>query len=182
MDSIVPAKISAGLTFSKLVTLTGYPATEWVLSVALRGPGVIDMTGTAEGNQHRLEADATTTAAFVPGHYAYSARVKRGIYVVEVDFGTVNVLADLVQTSGGQDMRTHARITLENIRAVIENRATQDQQRYQIGTNNSNRELWRTPMADLLKLETMYAARVRAEEAKARGENIFGRQVRMRLG
>lgn len=182
MDRIVPAKIKAGLTFSELKTLTGYPAPDWVLSVVLRGPAVIDLTGTAEGSQHRLAATATATAGFAPGHYAYSARVARGDVVVEVDFGTVEVLADLSQSSGGQEVRSHARIVLDNIRAVIENRATQDQQKYTIETSNGRRELWRTPLPELLQLETLYAARVSAEHARANGKNIFGRQVRMRLG
>ena len=181
MDCIVPAKIKAGLTFSVLATFAGYRAPEWVLSVSLRGPGVINLTATADGTQHRLSATATETAAYLPGHYAFSARVTRGEDVIEVDFGTTEILPDLAQSSGGEDMRSHARITLDNIRAVIENRATQDQQRYQIGSGTSSRELWRTPMADLLALESRYAARVAQEEAKAGGNNIFGRQIRMRL-
>lgn len=181
MDAIVPAKINAGLTFSKLVTLTGYRAPDWQLEAILRGPGVINLVATAEGPQHRLASTASDTAAWAPGLYAYAVRATRTDgTVVQIDAGTTEVLPDLAQSSGG-DMRSHARITLENIRAVIENRATQDQQRYVIETGNSKRELWRTPLADLLKLEAIYAARVKAEEAKASGKSIFGQTVRMRL-
>ncbi|WP_290872036.1 hypothetical protein [Aquabacterium sp.] len=176
MNGILPPTIGAGLTFSTLATLTAYPASDWVLSVSLRGPSAIDLTATADGIQHRLEASATATAEYLPGLYAYSARVTDGSAVVEVERGTITVLPDLAQSTGG-DMRSHARIVLDNIRAVIEKRATQDQQRYTI----NNRELWRTPISDLLKLETLYASRVRAEETAARGNKNFGTQVLMRL-
>lgn len=176
MDRIIPAKISAGLTFSQLATLAGYPAPDWVLTVALRGPSSINLTATPEGTLHRLEATATATSSYLPGLYAYSARASRGGVVVSVDEGTTEVLADLAQSVGG-DMRTHNRIVLDNIRAVLEKRATQDQQRYSI----NNRELWRTPLPELMKLETTYAARVRAEEARANGKSVFGGTIRMRL-
>ncbi|WOH61914.1 hypothetical protein [Bradyrhizobium sp. BWC-3-1] len=181
MNDILPAKISAGLTFSKLVTLTCYPATGWQLSLSLRGPSVIDLAGVADGVQHKLEASADTTAAWTPGLYVYSARVSADGVVIEVDAGTVEILADVAQLPAGGDMRSHNRIVLENIRAVIEKRATQDQQRYLISTPNGPRELWRTPLKDLLLLEQTYLARVRAEDAAARGGNVFGREVRVRL-
>lgn len=176
MEGIVPAQIKAGLTFSKLVTLTAYPASSWTLIVALRGPSVIDLAATQSGTQHRLAATAAQTAAYAPGLYAYTARVSRDDDVVEVESGTVTVLADLTQSTGG-DMRSQNRIALDNIRAVIANRATLDQERYTI----NNRELWRTPIADLLKLEAYYAARVQQEDAKARGKFAFGRVIRVRL-
>jgi hypothetical protein len=181
VNDILPAKINAGLTLSKLVTLAGYPATGWQLSVSLRGPAAIDLEGVADGVQHLLEASAATTAAYVPGLYVYSARVSADGVVIQVDAGSVEVLADLAQMPAGSDVRSHNRIVLENIRAVIEKRATQDQQRYVISTPNGPRELWRTPIKDLLLLESTYLARVRAEDAAARGGNVFGREVRVRL-
>ena len=172
MDGIVPAEIKAGLTFSNLVTLTAYPAPDWALSVVLRGPAVINLAATADGVQHKLATTAAQT-----GLYAYSARVTRGDDVVEVESGTVTVVADLAQQDAGGDMRSHNRKVLDSIRAVIEQRATVDQERYRI----NNRELYRTPLEELRKHEAFYAARVAAEEAKARGKSLFGRKVRMRL-
>lgn len=176
MADIVPSEIKAGFTFSNLVTLTAYPAPDWVLSVALRGPGVIDLVATAEGSQHRLAATATATADYLPGLYAYSARVTRDDDVVEVESGTTTVLPDLAQSEGG-DMRSLNRIALENIRAVIAKRATLDQERYRI----NNRELYRTPISELIKLESFYANRVDLEDTKARGQSVYGRKIRMRL-
>lgn len=181
MNDILPAKISAGLTLSKQVTLAGYPATGWQLSVSLRGPAAIDLQGVAEGMDHRLAASAVDTASYVPGLYVYSARVSADGIVVEVDAGRVEVLADLAQMPAGSEVRSHARIVLENICAVIEKRATQDQMRYSISTPNGPRELWRTPIKDLLLLKQTYQAIVRDEDSAARGGNVFGREVRVRL-
>ena len=60
---------------------------------------------------------------------------------------------------------------------MIEKRASLDQERYRI----NNRELYRTPIADLLKLRDLYRAEVRREQAAARGQNPFGATVRVRL-
>ncbi len=175
--SILPDKIGAGLTFSRLVTQTAYPATEWTLSVALRGPDVINLTATADGNQHQLTASAATTSNWTPGLYTYTARVTDGTDVFEVETGQITVVPDLASAGEGHDGRSHAQRTLEAIEAVIEKRASLDQERYRI----NNRELYRTPIADLLKLRDLYRAEVRREQAAARGKNLFGATVRVRL-
>ena len=52
-----------------------------------------------------------------------------------------------------------------------------DQERYRI----NNRELYRTPIADLIKLRDMYRAEVNRERAAKCGKNPFGRKVRVVL-
>lgn len=173
----LPAKIGAGLTFSRLLTLTAYPATEWALTVALRGPSSINLTGQAEGTQYRLQASAATTASWSPGVYWYTMRATRGAEVVEVESGQLEILPDLAAEGTEYDGRTHAERTLAAIQAVIEKRATLDQERYRI----NNRELYRTPIADLLKLRDLYRAEVRREQAAKCGRSLFGATVRVRL-
>lgn len=175
--SILPDKIGAGLTFDRLVTLAAYPAPDWTLSVALRGAGSVNLTATADGNQHRLTVDAATTGNWSPGHYWYTARVTDGTNVIEVESGQITVAPDLTLSTDGHDGRTHAQRTLEAIEAVIEKRASLDQERYRI----NNRELYRTPISDLLKLRDLYRAEVRREQAAARGKSLFGAPVRVRL-
>lgn len=174
--SILPDKIGAGLTFSTLVTQTAYPAPIWGLVVAMRGPSVIDLTTSAEGSQHRLSVSATTTANWTPGVYSYSVRATDGADVFEIESGQLTVTADLANVASGFDARSHAEKTLEAIEAVIEKRASLDQERYRI----NNRELYRTPIADLLKLRDVYRAEVRQQKAASRGKNLFG-AVRVRL-
>ena len=61
------------------------------------------------------------------------------------------------------EARSHARKTFEAIQAVMENRATVDQQEYQI----AGRMLKRFPIGDLIALYDKYAAQVKAEDRAA---------------
>lgn len=169
MDPILPDSITAGLTLDRLVTLTAYPAPTWALHVALRGPVVIDLVGVPEGSQHRLAVAAPTTAAWTPGRYWYTARAT-GDSVVGIESGQVTILADLAAAGAGYDGRTHAERVLDAIQAVLEKRASQDQERYVI----NNRELWRTPIADLLQLRNLYRTEVRLERRRAAGRPLVG--------
>jgi hypothetical protein len=143
----------------------------------LRGPSAIDLTGTTAGNQHIIVALASETAAWPPGDYAYVIRATNGPDVAEVEAGYITIKPDMASLQAGSEIRTHAAIVLANIEAVLEKRATQDQQRYTI----NNRELWRTPIADLLLLRATYRSIVLQEQRKARGQSAFGRSVRVRF-
>lgn len=177
--AIIPAYIKAGLsTPLSRIKLRDYPATEWSLRLILRGPAAVQVVGSVEPDGlHSLNLTAAETGAWPAGIYAYSLRVTDGVDVHEVESSTVEVIADLDTIVAGVDQRSHARRVLDNIEAVIEKRSTQDQDKYRI----NNRELWRTPLADLLTLKNQYAALVRREEAKANGKPLFGPAVRVRL-
>ncbi len=178
MKSILPDSFSAGLTFDALATCVAYPASSgWVLTALLRGPSSIDLTATAEGNQHRISASAAETAAWLPGVYAYMIRATQGADVAAVESGVITIKPDFAATVDGTDMRSPNAIVLASIEAVIAKRATQDQQRYTI----NNRELWRTPIADLLKLRATYRDLVRQENNAACGRSGYGRLVRIRF-
>ncbi len=178
MDSIFPDKISAGLTFSALVSSSAYSAAAgWTVRAYLRGPSSIDIIGSPQGSQHRLSATAVQTASWLPGKYIYVIRATMDDDVEEIEHGQINILADAFSLPDGTDIRTVNQRTLDNINAVIEKRASQDQQRYVI----NNRELWRTPISDLLKLRALYADLVRQETNVARGRSTYGRSVRVRF-
>ena len=148
MSCNIPDKIGAGLTFDRLLTLTAYPAPDWSVVVLLRGKSAIDLQATADGSQHRLHASAATTATWAPGDYWFSVRATRGDEVVEVEQGQLVIMPDMAAAGAGFDGRSHAQKCLEAIEAVLEKRATLDQERYRI----NNRELYRTPVAELMKL------------------------------
>lgn len=175
--STLPAEITAGLDFRAAVDLRDYPATEWTARVLLRGPKSIDLTATASGTAHAFAADAATTAAWTPGAYWYSLRVSKDSNVLEADKGQMSVLPDLEAMQDGFDGRTQNQIALDAINAVLAKRATLDQQRYVI----DKRELWRTPIADLLKLRAFYTTAVRRERNRASGCSGFGRQIPVRF-
>ena len=175
--AILPRRISAGITFDTTATLTAYPAGVWSLSVILRGAGSITIAATAEGQvTHRLKVAASETAEWLPGQYWYSARVTDGENIVEVDSGEIEITPNLAAEESGFSGLTHAQRTLAAIEAVLEKRASRDQERYTI----NNRELWRTPIADLLTLRDRYRAQVRMEQKAKRG-NLFGSAVRVRF-
>lgn len=141
----------------------------------MRGPGSIDVVSTPEGETHKLRAPASTTSGWLPGQYWYSARVSNEDGdVFEVENGEVTIDPDIAAATEDFDGSTHARRVLSAIEAVLEKRATRDQERYSI----NNRELWRTPIADLLVLRDRYRAQVRMER-KAKSGDLFGTAVRV---
>lgn len=177
MACTIPDKISAGLTFDRLLTLTAYPAPDWSVSMLLRGKSSIDLDSVADGSQHRLRVGAAVTGQWQPGDYWYSIRATNGVDVVEIEQGHVSVMPDLANAAEGYDGRTKLQIALEAIDAVISKRATMDQERYRI----NNRELYRTPIADLLKLRSYYAEQVKREQLAICGKSPWGRTIRVRL-
>lgn len=176
---LIPNRLTAGLPLDYLVEpLTAYPAgLGWALRAIIRGPAVIDLDSVADGDQHRFTATALQSAAWAAGQYQVSVRAIRGAEVVELDFKPLEIVLDFALVAAGTEMRSHAAIVLANIDAVLEKRSTQDQDKYKI----NNRELWRTPLADLMKLRATYQAIVRKEKAKAAGHTGWGRSIKVRF-
>jgi hypothetical protein len=172
-----PSLITAGLSLKTEVVLDDYPAPTWSLRAILRGPAQIDLVSAAAGTGHLLSAGAAATANWTAGLYALSLRAASGDDVFEVEAGQVSVLADLVGVANGHDARGHAQRTLSAIEAVLEGRASKDQQSYTI----NGRSLLRTTIADLLLLRSTYRKEVQAERAGGRGRRLVGRQVRVRF-
>lgn len=178
MRNIVPLSLTAGITYERVVALERYPASDgWAMSAMLRGPAIINLTGTVVDGKHKLTASATTTAAWITGLYSYSVRVAKDAEVFEVEHGQTEILPDMNAQATGFDGRTHAERTLDAIEAVIEGRASMDQDRYRI----NNRELQRTPIPELLTLRDRYRSEVQIEKQRARGGKLFGRAVRVIL-
>lgn len=122
-------------------------------------------------------ATAADTAAWQPGLYSFSVRATDGTNKVELGNGQVTVIPDLATVTGSYDGRSDNEKALEAIEAVLGNRATLDQDRYKI----NNRELWRTPITELLRLQSFYKMRVRRERLKAKGVSTLGRAVAVRF-
>lgn len=174
----IPEKITAGVDFAWSVNQLAYPAPTWALQVLLRGPGVIDMASVPDGSKHTLVVPADTTKDWTAGTYLYSTRAVSSGAVIEIDSGQVEIERDLGAITGTVDLRSHVQKVLASIEAVIEGRATKDQERYRI----QDRELYRTPIADLIKLRNTYLAELARIKAAERGGNsIFGRTIRTRL-
>lgn len=176
---VFPQKITAGLTFKHIINLTAYPASLWAVKAYLRGPSRIDISAEKDGNLHVINVSADVTKNYKSGYYGFSLRAVNNYgEVEEIEAGSVEVITDLATVTGQVDTRSHAKKTLEALEAVIEGRATLDQERYRL----NNRELFRTPLDNLIKLRNQYRAEVSREIAKASGKSIFGKVVRVKLG
>lgn len=176
MSRLIPLKFSAGVTFDRLVTVTAYPAPDWTLQLLLRGPSAIEIQSTPDGTAHRFLVAAMETSDWTPGSYWYSIRAVNGDTVVEVETDEIVIAPNMAEAGDGYDGRQHAQRVLDAIEAVIERRATLDQERYTI----NNRELHRTPIADLLVLRDRYRAELRRMNAIKRG-GLFEKSVRVRF-
>lgn len=174
---ILPEQITAGVTLDFAVTLIAYPAPDWSLQILLRGPQAIDLTAVADDTQHRFTVAAAITATWAPGEYWFSLRAGQGSEVQLVDEGQLTIRPDLAQIADNYDGRSHVERVLTAIEAVIEGRATIDQQSYQI----NNRSLSRTPIADLLMLRTKYREDLRRQSMAAKGQSLLGRKVNVRF-
>ena len=154
-----------------------YPAPDWALTAILRGPGAIDLTAGVSGTAHVFAETAATTSTWTAGLYAVSLRVAAGDEVFELEAGQTAIAADLVSLEAGHDPRPHAQRTLAAIEAVIEGRASKDQQSYKI----NGRELVRTTIADLLTLREAYKKEVAELKSTGRHKRLLGRQVKVRF-
>ncbi|HHW4677305.1 hypothetical protein PXH81_03435 [Xylella fastidiosa] len=154
-----PAKINAGCSLQISLTLKNYPWPDWTLHCLLRGPASLDLTAQGENTTHRFDIPAADTAQWTPGDYLYQLRAAHSPQTIEIKRGKLRVEPDFASLPQGYDGRSDNQRALDAINAVLQKRATQDQQRYRI----NNRELWRTTIAELLKLRTFYAVAVQRE-------------------
>lgn len=180
----IPAAIYLGDTLDFTTSgLTDYPAVGgWTLKLRLapRSTGTaIDLTAAASGDDHQFTALATTTAAWAAGWYTFTGFAEKAGARYTVERGQVQLFAASSTLAAGTDTRTHARKVLDAIEAVLENRATLDQESYAI----NGRSLKRMPIEQLLKLRQVYRAEVQGEEAASKLAAGLGtaRKVQVRL-
>ena len=157
---------------------TGFTLT---YELTINGGGTpITLTATLSGSEYLIEIAAATTAAYTAGDYSWSALITRDSDSerIRVSTGTLTVKPDPAISTA--DPRSHARIALDAIEAVIEKRATKDQESYSI----AGRSLSRMNITDLLTFRDRYRLDVKREEDAEKiakglgtGKNIV---VRMR--
>lgn len=143
------------------------------------GATPITITATLSSGEYLIEVASATTAGYDAGDYSWSALITRDSdnERVRISNGTLTIKPNPATSTA--DPRSHARITLDAIEAVIESRATKDQESYSI----NNRSLSRTPITDLLALKSEYIQIVKREEdaekiAKGLGT---GKNIRVRM-
>lgn len=166
----LPTTITAGDTFSYVVTSATYTNSDgYTVYLKLRGAGSIDLTGTATtDSEFTITETAANTANWTAGFYKYVIYASDGTNEYTLDTGTTEVTlrADLDPTT---DIRSHAQKVLDAIEAVIEGRASTDQQSYTI----NGRSLTRMTVDDLLKFRRLYKQEVKKEQGKYRSKLLI---------
>jgi hypothetical protein len=158
--------------------LTDYPVASYALkySARLEGDGTdeIEISASESGTDYIVEVAAATTANYTAGVYHWQAYITRSSDSerVTIDSGTFEVKPN--RDAATDDPRSHVKKVLDAIDAVIEGRASKDQESYSI----EGRSLSRTPLADLVEFREKYAAlyaQEQKEEAIANGEGHNGK-------
>lgn len=174
-----PTELIAGDTWAWKRTDLGvdYAPASYALSYSARLESAgteIGISASESGNDYIVTVAAATTAAYAAGVYHWQAYITRtsDSARVTVDSGTFEVIAN--RDTATTDPRSHAKIVLDAVEAVIESRATKDQESYTI----NGRSLSRTPLKDLImlrdKYRTLYLQEQRAE-AIANGQGSSSR-------
>lgn len=170
-----PKSIQAGLSLRAEVEAIDYPAPDWTVTAHLRGPESIDIVATGAAEMHSFAVAGSVTAGYVAGLYTASVRATDGVDVFELESGQVEILADVAALDAGHDPREHAERVLDAIEAVLEGRATKDQQSYTI----NGRTLVRTSIAELLQLRKTYQDEVAKLKSGGRSRRLLRRQVKV---
>lgn len=155
-----------------------YPPASYALSYSLRAHesgAEIEITANESGSEYHVEVASATTAGYTAGDYHWQAYITRSSDSerVVIDRGTVTVKPNL--DAADADPRSHVKKVLDAIEAVLENRATADQESYAI----AGRSLSRTPIADLLTLRDRYRAEWHREQAAERIKRGLGHAGRV---
>jgi hypothetical protein len=161
-----PQKFIAGdsLTWKRTDLNSDYSNALYTLTYSARlengGTTEIAITATTSGDFYLVSESAATTAAYTVGVYHWQAYITRDSDSARatIDSGTFEIIAD--RANATTDPRNHTKITLDNIQAVIENRATLDQMSYSI----AGRSLSRMTIDDLLKFRDRYKAEWKKEQ------------------
>lgn len=168
-----PGEIVSGdrLAWKRTDLGSDYPPASYTLTYSARresdGTDSVAITAIADGNDFVVEVGQATTAAYEVGDYLWQAHITRDLDSerLTIDSGSWEVVAN--RATATTDPRTHAKIVLDAIEAVIEGRATKDQESYTI----ADRSLSRTPMSDLIMLRSRYRAEVWQEISAERVAN-----------
>lgn len=166
----IPTVIEAGMTVIWESTYdSDYPAADWTAKCALKLIGssaATIITATESGETFTFTITAVVSAVLTLGDYEWVEYVESGsgdtILRYEMARGTTSVRRFL-GTAGTVDSRSTIKTIFDAIEAVIQGRASKDQESFSI----AGRSLSRTPITDLLKLRNFYASEVEREEKEA---------------
>lgn len=153
-----PTVITAGETSKWTISPAEFPTSEsWTLEYLFRGAGAnLDVEAEPQdGGGYLVTLPAEKTANLSAGTYQWTCRATKDGEVFPVRSGVLEVRADPADQEDG-DAETHAAKGLRLIESAIEGRITADHEAYTIGP----RSITKIPIAELVRLRSVYAAKV----------------------
>ncbi len=159
----LPRRITVGDTVTWDETLTDFPASaSWIVTYSFTSPSAkFASAHAAVGDDHRI---TIVTTDLEEGHYDYTKKLADGTSTHTLESGFIDVDPDLSADATGVDRRSFAVITLENIEAMLQGKATKDQTSYSL----NGRALSRYSIDELNEWRALLRVEVRDERQKAR--------------
>jgi|TARA_S200002703_G_scaffold68913_1_gene59801 hypothetical protein len=150
-----------------------YPVADYSLSYEFNlvdGATVANFTLTATESDDNYIIEESSTASYTKGNYNWVSYITRSSDSarVKLEEGFVEIQDNYATTSAS--VRSHAKIVLDAIEAVIENRATMDQSSMSI----AGRSLSRLSIDELLTFRDRYKAEYLKEVKQLRIKNKRG--------
>lgn len=125
----------------------------WTLRYYLRGAQTLDLTATANGPGWTTTITAAQSAALTAGMFYWQASASKGAERITLGSGQITITANLATATAVYDGRSESEKALDAINAEISARLSGGTaEEYTIG----NRSLKKTPMRELIALQSRY--------------------------
>jgi hypothetical protein len=138
----------------------GYTLTYRLVRRDAAGAAITFAAGVS-GDLYSVSVTPATTAGWTAGRYTWASYVTKAGERYTVGQGELVIEADPALITAPYDNRSHARKVLDAIEAVLEGRASTDQQQVSV----AGRTLTRMPITELLLLRDRYRAEAASEAA-----------------
>lgn len=155
-----------------------YPPADFSLKYSARlelAGTEIEITATESGNEYLIEVSSVTTTGYTAGTYHWQSYIIRTSDSERITLGSGTWEVKANRDAATTDPRGHVKKVLDAIEAVIEARATKDQESYTI----NGRSLSRTPIKDLIVLRDTYRIEYQRELAAERVARGLGNPRRI---
>jgi len=164
----MPDEIRAGDSLLLQQAFAEYTPAEWDLTTEIVGSSgdLGAFVAVDDGEEFATTITAATTATWAAGSYTWQQYMTAGVERRTVGDGTLLVLANLA-TVATHDGRSHVKVVLDALEAMIENKATSDQMSYSIGDRALSRMTPSELMGWYQRYKMWYAQETREERIAA---------------
>lgn len=175
---------TAGDTLNFATSATAYPAgAGWVLKYRLvprnASDSAIDLTSSAEGDDHRVLIAAATTAGWKAGDYSWTSWVEKAAEVYSVDSGQITVRPDPRLVAAGYDARSQAVRAVADLKEAL---ATFTASKGLVASYKiADREMVFKSTADIIKLISYWEGQVNKEDLAAGRRPAFSGRILTRI-